>query len=147
MKLATKSLPVDSTFFQRALHTPEVIDTSDLSQWDGGPPYATLDTILTTTPSEMAWTAKLMEIWHGYQLRLQRDEDRNRRRDFKDSRQVVMMSMKEEVERLTEDWQNTEEFLKNHHEGARETAMAEVFHQWQARYIYHIYHLHFLVEE
>lgn len=145
VRLATESLPENSPLFQRALNHPELVDDSDVSHWDTGPPYATLNTTSTASPSEMDWTAKLVEIWHGRRLRLQREDAGKRREDFVRNRSAAMRTMKEEAERLTEDWFDTRAFLVHHHEGARETWMAEVFHQWQAREIYHLYYLEFLV--
>ncbi|OAX32296.1 hypothetical protein K503DRAFT_670867, partial [Rhizopogon vinicolor AM-OR11-026] len=67
---ATQPLP-NSYLFHQSLTDSDLVDESDLSQWDNPPPYHSPP--LKDTPDEVRFTQNLLDVVHGRRLRLERE--------------------------------------------------------------------------
>jgi hypothetical protein len=68
--LATLPLP-NSFLFNQALAGSNLIDESDLSQWDDPPPYSSPPP--SDTPDEARFTRNLIDVMHGRHCRLEKE--------------------------------------------------------------------------
>lgn len=141
--MATRSLPCGSRLFQRALNDPESIDDSELKFWNTGPPYAFHD-VAEHEGAEHSRMERLVEVMHGWRLRLQRDADVKHQEEFEMDGQGVMLRWEAGIIDMLEDYKTTRQILREHSDSVQERRMAMVFHQWQAREIFHLYNLEFL---
>ncbi|KAG2124875.1 hypothetical protein DEU56DRAFT_701763, partial [Suillus clintonianus] len=67
---ATLPLP-DSYLFHQSCAGSDLIDESDLSQWDQPPPYD--HPVPPDSPEEARFTENLVDVMHGRYLRIQRE--------------------------------------------------------------------------
>src|ERR1700733_10307696 len=142
--MALLPLPESTFLFQEAPISPDNLDESDLWRWEGGPPYV-VESKSTSTPSELHYTERLIEVVHGVRLREQRKADMVRRNEFlKKNRAVALEGLSVEITAMLEDWNILILFMQDYAAGARELTMAHIYLQWQARTIYHMYNLLFL---
>jgi len=144
VKQALLPLPETTDLFQRALASSDDLDESDLWRWKDGPPYV-VDPGSTSTVSELYYTERLVEVMHGIWSREQHKDNEARRKQFLQTGHIAALeSLHTEVVAMLDEWEVLTHFLKYYSAGAREMTMAEVYVQWQARKIYHLYHLHFM---
>jgi hypothetical protein len=137
-------LPESSYLFQEALASPENLDESDLWRWEHGPPYV-VDSGSTATPSELCYTERLVEVIHGVQLREQRKADDVRRCRYRQmNHSEALEELVLEVKAMLEEWKTLSLFVRDYTAGAREMTMAQIYLQWQARTIHHLYYLLFI---
>ena len=88
---------------------------------------------------------RLVEVMHGVCLREQHEDDEVRRQQISQTDYTAaLQSLCIEVAAMLEEWQSLTSFLEYYSAGAREMTMAQVYLQWQARRIYHLYHLDFM---
>jgi len=141
---ASLPLPESTPLFQRALISSDDLDESDLWRWKDGPPYV-VDSGSTGTVQELVYTERLGEVMHGIWLREQHEEDEVRRQHISQTNHTTAVeSLCSEVAAMLEEWQSLTRFLECYSAGAREMTMAHMYLQWQARRIYHLYHLDFM---
>jgi hypothetical protein len=137
-------LPESATLFQEALRSPDNLDESDLWRWESGPPYV-VESKSTATPSELHYTGRLVEVVHGVRLREQQKTDIVRRNEYlQRNRTAALKDLSLQVTAMLEEWKRLTLFMQDYAASAREMTMAEIHLQWQARTIYHIYHLLFI---
>jgi hypothetical protein len=137
-------LPESSYLFQEALASPENLDESDIWRWEHGPPYV-VDSGSTATPSELHHTERLVEVIHGVRLREQRKADVVRHCQYwQMDHSEALEGLALEVKAMLQEWKTLSLFVRDYTAGAREMTMAQVYLQWQARTIHHMYYLLFI---
>ncbi|KAG2159669.1 uncharacterized protein EDB93DRAFT_1244454 [Suillus bovinus] len=70
LQFANLPLP-NSDLFYRSLNGSDLIDVSDLSQWDKAPPYNSLPP--SDSPEEQCFTQILFDMMHGHNLHMERE--------------------------------------------------------------------------
>lgn len=127
MTMAMFDLPVESTLFQDAAKSADLLDETGLEIWDTGPPYplaAASDSI-----REIHHTQRLVEVMHGRYTRMEREI-------FKGNR----IALHKAYDHLLEDWEVGDMFTEIRlEEGHREQVMAKLWLQWRARMAYNLY--------
>jgi hypothetical protein len=59
-------------------------------------------------------------------------------------RSEALEDLASEVEAMLEEWKTLPLFVRDYTAGAREMTMAQIYLQWQARTIHHLYYLLFI---
>ncbi|KAJ7139120.1 hypothetical protein C8R44DRAFT_727228 [Mycena epipterygia] len=140
-------LPENHTLFRQALASANALDESDLQRWKVEPPFVEDDDM--TDPHSAGYyhfTESLASVLHGIKLREQNQQDAQRRAEFdKEGQLVGMAALRTEVADLLSAWERVK-VLSVYHEyhNPREYTMFQHYRQWQARTIYHLYHIKFL---
>ncbi|KAJ7769260.1 hypothetical protein B0H14DRAFT_3433954 [Mycena olivaceomarginata] len=140
-------LPEDHKLFREALLKPQSLDLSDIERWKAEPPFEEDDD--TCDPYSAAYcnyTHALGLVLHGTRLREQNERDAQRRAEFEGGgTEDVMNKLREEIGALLDALERVSSSAGYHpFHASREHAMQEHWLQWQARSIYHLYHLNFL---
>jgi hypothetical protein len=107
-----------------------MLDETGLSNWDGGPPYATGPP--SDTPREVQFTERMKEVVHGRRVRLQKDEEVV-------WQQLAISDLTVLLYAAIDEWEVGCRFVTEYEDGHRECAMAEVWLQWVARRAYDLH--------
>ncbi|KAJ6533960.1 hypothetical protein DFH09DRAFT_1092126 [Mycena vulgaris] len=141
------SLPESHPLFREALAKPDALDESDLHRWKAEPPFEE-DNDASDPDSDAyhRFTQSLVDVLHGVRLREQNELDVQRRADFNVNGMTAgVTALREELETLLLSWERVKALnIYHEHHDSREFAMCRHYLQWQARTIYHLYHLKFL---
>ncbi|KAG2137063.1 hypothetical protein DEU56DRAFT_912834 [Suillus clintonianus] len=129
--------PSSSQFlsFRRSLNGSDLLDVSDLSQWDKAPPYNSLPP--PDSPEEQCFTQNLFDVMHGHNLRMER-ESRAHRAAMYDAGEIseVLKELQDGQKRLLEGWDELNTRVADHRQvSARHKLMAECYRQGVARRI------------
>ncbi|KAJ7490763.1 hypothetical protein FB451DRAFT_1166091 [Mycena latifolia] len=92
------------------------------------------------------FTQNLASVLHGVRLREQRERDVLRRAEFTNNGTAAgMAALCEEVVYLLSSWERVKVLdIYDQYHHSREYVMHQHYLQWQARTVYHLYHLKFL---
>ncbi|KAG2737949.1 hypothetical protein P692DRAFT_20759993, partial [Suillus brevipes Sb2] len=130
---ATLPLP-DSYLFRQSCAGSDLIDESDLTQWDQPPPYnypAPPD-----SPEEARFTENLVDVMHGRYLRIRRESRTNRAAMYmagETSR--ILMEIREAEKGLVAGWDGLRVRVANLQGCSRHKLVAECYLQGVARAI------------
>jgi hypothetical protein len=135
---ATFTLP-DSLLFHQALAGSDLIDESDLSQWDKPPPYHSPPP--PNNPEEDHFTNNLVDVMHGRHLRTEKEHCARYAQMFKAGEVSVIQGEIQAAEmKLMNNWDGLNEYV-SHMEGCgRHRVMAECYVRWRARKIFNYRH-------
>ncbi|KAJ7439133.1 hypothetical protein FB451DRAFT_1192339 [Mycena latifolia] len=140
-------LPESHPLFREALTKPGALDESDLHRWKAEPPFVE-DEDMTDPYSDRyhRFTQNLASVLHGVRLREQRERDVLRRAEFTNNGTAAgMAALCEEVVYLLSSWERVKVLdIYDQYHHSREYVMHQHYLQWQARTVYHLYHLKFL---
>ncbi|KAG1877476.1 hypothetical protein F4604DRAFT_1924115 [Suillus subluteus] len=102
LKFANLPLP-SSYLFHQSLTSSDLIDDSDLSQWDKAPPYYSLPP--PDSPEEQRFTQNLFDVMHGHHLRRER-ESRAHRMAMYNAGEIsgVLKELRDALKRLIGGW-------------------------------------------
>ncbi|KAJ6522074.1 hypothetical protein DFH09DRAFT_1097328 [Mycena vulgaris] len=118
------SLPESHPLFREALAKPDALDESDLHRWKAEPPFEE-DNDASDPDSDC------LPSIHPISCRC--------------SPRPGVTALREELETLLLGWERVKALnIYHEHHDSREFAMCRHYLQWQARTIYHLYHLKFL---
>jgi hypothetical protein len=133
--------------YQDALGGDDIVLSNEgLPRWMAKPPFA-MDEDETDPYSAdyRFWTECLEAIIHGYRMRLQLEDDRQRRLDLTAKGWPVFMdALREEVFELLRNWEMVNIRMYHAYHASRQYRMHKLYLWWQARTIYHLYYLRFL---
>jgi hypothetical protein len=136
--LATLPLP-NSYLFHQSLSGSDLIDESDLLQWDNAPPYSSLPP--PNTPDEERFTRNLCDVMHGRWLRLERESRAHRAAIFNSGDiSKVQKEIRGAWEACVRGWDELHSYVTNLQACTRHQVMATCYQQWQARKIVHYQH-------
>ncbi|KAJ7339316.1 hypothetical protein DFH08DRAFT_964336 [Mycena albidolilacea] len=141
-------LPEGDPLYEAALSAAAWIDVSDIARWKKLPPFEEDDD--RTDPYSdgyLRFTHNLSKVVHGDHMRMQNERDVQRRSDFVGAGwKVAMGSLREEVVELLKDWERVRNLtIYDPFHQSREHTMLQVYIQWQARTIHHLYYLKFML--
>ncbi|KAJ7706757.1 hypothetical protein B0H17DRAFT_1125595 [Mycena rosella] len=146
-QMYTIPLPEAHHFFRDALTKPGSLEESDLHRWKAEPPFFE-DEDMTDPYSTnyLRFTDSLASVLHGVRLREQNKRDIERRVEFyRDGRPAALVRLRTEVADLLSGWERVKALdIYHEYHNSREHTMHQHYLQWQARTIYHLYHLKFL---
>ncbi|KAJ7803070.1 hypothetical protein B0H14DRAFT_3487814 [Mycena olivaceomarginata] len=146
-RLQQKRLPESAVLYQDALGGDDIVLSNEgLPRWMAKPPFA-MDEDETDPYSAdyRFWTECLEAIIHGYRMRLQLEDDRQRRLDLTAKGWSVFMdALREEVFELLRNWEMVNIRMYHAYHASRQYRMHKLYLWWQARTIYHLYYLRFL---
>ncbi|KAG1876195.1 hypothetical protein F4604DRAFT_1924473 [Suillus subluteus] len=130
---ATLPLP-DSYLFQQSLSGSNLIDDSDLSQWDKSPPYDCPSP--PDSPEEERFTHNLFHVMHGRLLRLERDSHACHAARY-DTGEIaeILKELQDTQRRLIGGWDELNSRVTNMQACARHKLMAQCYCQGVARRI------------
>lgn len=130
---STFSLP-DSYLFHQSLAGSDLIDQSDLLQWDKAPPYN--HPTPPDSPEEDRFTQNLVDVMHGRHLRIER-ETRTRHAVMYNTGGIskVLKEIREAHQWLVTGWDELHARVMNLQACRRHKVMAECYRQWLARKI------------
>lgn len=130
---ATLALP-NSYLFHQSLAGSDLIDESDLSQWDKPPPYQFAPP--PRTPDEDRFTQNLLDVMHGRQLRQLRESCARRAVRFNAGDIAgILKEIRAAQKHLIDGWIGLDARITTLQECTREKVMAKCYQQWQARKI------------
>lgn len=130
---ATRPLP-NSYLFHQSFAGSDLIDESDLTQWDNPPPYHSPPP--RDTPDEVQFTQNILDVMHGRQLRLERESYARRAAIFKAGGIAQAQKAVEEARKGVIQvchWDELHTYVSNLQACTRHKVMAECYLQWQAR--------------
>jgi hypothetical protein len=133
-QFANPPLP-KSFLFHQSLHGSDLIDVSDLSQWDKAPPYNSLPP--PDSPEEQRFTRNLFDVMHGHNLRVDR-ESRAHRQAVYDAggASEVLEELRDAQKRLLAGWDDLNARIANNLQVCgRHKLMAECYRHGVARRI------------
>ncbi|KAJ7652997.1 hypothetical protein B0H17DRAFT_1147188 [Mycena rosella] len=146
--LASVPLPDSHPLFREALRKADALDESDLGRWKVEPPFFEDDDASDPYSHQyLHFTQSLASVLHGVRLRKQNERDVERRTYFKMSgKEAAVRVLRAEVADLLTGWERVKAICTyyNAYHNSRECSMYQHFIQWQARTIYHLYHMKFL---
>ncbi|KAJ7142116.1 hypothetical protein C8R43DRAFT_1131103 [Mycena crocata] len=147
--LCAEPLPEHEPLFQQALASADALDESDLPRWKTEPPFVEDDDNDDPhSDNYTRFTKSLASVLHGVRMREQNVRDALRCAAFKaEGWRAGIDALRMEVVQLLSDWTRVVDldvYHRYHH--PREWEMHRHYIQWQARTIYHLYHLKFLDE-
>ncbi|KAJ7170349.1 hypothetical protein C8R43DRAFT_1120780 [Mycena crocata] len=145
--LCAEPLPVTAPLFCQALASATALDESDLSRWKKEPPFVEDDDNDDLHSEDYTrFTRSLTTVLHGVRMREQNETDIRRQLAFKkEGWDISIGKLRTEVIELLADWQRVVDLDIYHgYHHPREWTMHRHYIQWQARTIYHLYHLKFL---
>jgi hypothetical protein len=133
IQYSTLSLP-DSYLFHQSLTGSDLIDQSDLLQWNKAPPYdlpAPPD-----SPEEDRFTQNLCDVMHGRHLRAER-ESHARHAAIYNMGEIaeLLKEIREAHQRLLTGWDELNARVSSLQACTRHKVMAECYRQWVARRI------------
>jgi hypothetical protein len=131
--IAWAALPLpDSFLFHQALVGSDLIDESDLSQWNKAPPYNSPPPL--NSPEEARFTQNLAAVMHGQHCRLEKASRVRRARMFHMGEvSVIQRELHAAKTILMENWDELHTYV-SHMEGCeRHKVMAECYVHRRAR--------------
>ncbi|KAJ7745192.1 hypothetical protein DFH07DRAFT_776804 [Mycena maculata] len=136
-------LPDNEPLFREALFRPGALDLSDIGRWKREPPFEEDDDAMDpNSAAYLSFTRSLAFVLHGMRLREQNERNVQRRMEFEEGN---WDGLRDEVGALLEGWERALQVKYDPYHASREYTMLQHWLQWQARTIYHIYHLKFLM--
>lgn len=131
--LATLPLP-DSYLFHQYYAGSDLIDESDLSQWDKPPPYD--HPVPPDSPEEARFTENLVDVMHGRYLRIQREACGHRADMYKaGGTSKILTEIREVEKRMVASWEGLCVCVTNLQGCLRHELMAKCYLQGLARTI------------
>ncbi|KAG0705803.1 hypothetical protein DFH29DRAFT_872764 [Suillus ampliporus] len=115
LQFANLPLP-NSYLFHRSLNGSDLINVSDLSQWDKAPPYNSLPP--PDSPEEQRFTQNLFDVMHGHNLHMERESHAHRAamydageisevlKELQDAQKGLLEGWDELNARVADHWQN-----------------------------------------
>lgn len=133
IRSSTFSLP-DSYLFHQSLAGSNLIDQSDLLQWDKAPPYNS--PAPPDSPEEDRFTQNLLDVMHGRHLRAERESHTHRTAMYSMGEiSKILKEIREVRQRLVTGWDELHARVSNLQACTRHKVMAECYRQWVARRI------------
>ncbi|KAG2058670.1 hypothetical protein BDR06DRAFT_968206 [Suillus hirtellus] len=108
------SLPLPTShLFHQSLTDPDLIDDSDLSQWDKAPPYKSLPP--PDSPEEQRFTQNLFDVLLGRHLHMERESRAHRAAMYNAGERFrVLKELCDALERLIEGWDDLNACVTDH---------------------------------
>lgn len=132
--LAALPLP-NSSLFHQACSGSELIDESDVLQWEKPPPYDSPPP--PNSPDEDRFTRNLADVMHGRQYRLEQETRARHAQIFATANAEVILQDIQAAERtLMGKWNELNEYVLHMQSCERHRVMAGCYVQWQARKIF-----------
>ncbi|KAF7977847.1 hypothetical protein HWV62_2603, partial [Athelia sp. TMB] len=132
--LADKPLPT-SELFQSVLHDTDVVDESELAQWDRIPPYHIADQQFSAL-----YISNLVDVMHGRRMREHQRAVENHRRETRRSEPIDVHALRKTLSSLLRVemniWEESKRWIEeNNHIEHTEVCyiMANHYLQWSAR--------------
>ncbi|KAG1799096.1 hypothetical protein EV424DRAFT_1546126 [Suillus variegatus] len=98
------NLPLPNSYlFHQSLNGSDLIDDSDLSQWDKAPPYNSVPP--PNLPEEQCFTQNLFDVKHGHNLHMERESHAHRAAMY-DAGEIskVLKELRDAQKKLLEGW-------------------------------------------
>ncbi|KAG1790604.1 uncharacterized protein HD556DRAFT_1445894 [Suillus plorans] len=129
------ALPLPHSYlFHQSLAGSNLIDESDLLQWDKSPPYDFPDP--PDSPEEERFTRNLVDVMHGQHLRVERESCAHRTAMYNmGESDRVLEEIREVQKSLISRWDELHTCVSHFQACARHKIMAECYRQWVARRI------------
>ncbi|KAG1896267.1 uncharacterized protein F5891DRAFT_1193273 [Suillus fuscotomentosus] len=136
INLANASLP-DGDLFRCTSQSADNLDESELPQWDNNPPYAMPPP--SDTPAEVRFTENLVQVMHGHNSRLEKEQLQQRARKYNAGRPDLCTELKHAIGVLLGEWYILQDYISDARDCDRHIKMAQCLLRWRARRIY-LYH-------